>query len=150
MKLRVDRSTVESASAWQGSVVLAKWRWDVDPDPDPADSHVDVDVELRFCILYFGGLCMFKYNTKLYLELGDVLNVLHFPCLVKFKLCLNLTKIRPLPAGSSLDNFVFMSFVSFRLLFVFVFFLVSFRFLVWFLGSVAAGDPNAKGKFAFD
>ena len=65
MKLRADRRAVESASAWRGSVVLAKWRWDA----DPADSHV----ELRFCIYIVVhcafALCIFEYNTKLYLEM---------------------------------------------------------------------------------
>ena len=45
LRARAVRSTVRSASAWQGPVVLAKWPWNA----DPADSHVT----LRFCILVY-------------------------------------------------------------------------------------------------
>jgi hypothetical protein len=53
--------------------------------------NTSLHVELRF--LYFGELCMFKYNTKLYLEMR-----LNAEC-ASFSIFLpsfNLTKIRPL------------------------------------------------------
>ena len=73
--LRVRRSRVTWASAWQSSAILAQWR-----------GVLTGRFACGVACLNFGVLCMLEYNTKPNSEMVQMFFI--------FLLCSNLTKIR--------------------------------------------------------